>query len=169
MRPRPSARCYGSCSGRGLRVRCCLPPLARLLRQQPQCLHVGWAQHGEVSVIEGGQLVLPETLGEREHAGIDHTQRLICVLGLQLPAAFEIGRDRVLEPVGPVQHVFQERDPRVRAQTLMAPVVELGEHEDGHDEVFVGLAQQRGAPIVVGVGCVQRREQRAGVEHKRHL
>jgi hypothetical protein len=135
-----------------------LPPLARLLRQQPQRLHVGWPQYGEVSVVEGGQLVLSETLGEREHAGIDHSQRLICVLGLQLQAAFEIGRGCVLESVGAVQYVFQERDPRVRAQTLVAPVVKLGEHEDGHDEVFVGLVQQRGTPFVVGVGCVQRRE-----------
>ncbi len=57
----------------------------------------------------------------------------------------------------------------IDAEPLMAPVVELGEHEDRDDEVFVGLADQSGAATVIGVGCVQRREQRTGVEHQWHL
>ena len=105
---------------------------------------MGWPQHGEVSVVEGRQTCpSPRRSVSARDAGVDHAQRLICVLDLKLPATLEIGSGRVLEPVRSVQDIVQKRDPGVDAQTLMAPVVELGEHENGHDEVLVGIVQQR--------------------------
>ncbi len=51
----------------------------------------------------------------------------------------------------------------------MTPVVQLGEDEDRHDEILIGLAQQAGATVVIRVGRVERREQRSRVEHEGHL
>jgi hypothetical protein len=44
--------------------------------------------HGpEVALVESGHLGLIEALGEGHHAGVDHPQGEITVLGLQVAAA----------------------------------------------------------------------------------
>lgn len=124
-------------------------------REQVERLDVCGAQNREVSMIERGELALAHTLDEREHTRIHHTQRLVVVMALKLVTACEVGTGAGLEPVSAGEQVLQERDPRVSAETGMAPIVELGQHEDGNDQILASFTEQRGAALVVGVGCVQ--------------
>lgn len=128
-----------------------------------------WTQQSEVSMVECRELVLAEPFEQREHAGVDYAQRLVVVLGLEIPAAREVSGGCGLEPVGAGEQVIEERDPGIDTQPLMAPVVELGEYEDRYDEILVGFAQQLRAAGVIWVGCIEGGEQRTGVEHQRHL
>ncbi len=126
------------------------------------------AQHREVPVVERHQSVLAKTLHEREHARVNHAQRLLCVLLLQCLATLQIVRRGRLQPVDAIQQIAQEDHPRLGPQAPVAPVVQLGEHQQWHDQVLAGVAQQLRAALVVGVGGVECRQQRAGVKYQGH-
>jgi hypothetical protein len=126
-------------------------------------------QHAEVPVVERGQLGLSEPLNERKNACVDDANLLVVVLRLNLMTAREIGERGGLETVCAGEQVLQKGDPCAGAQPLVTPIVELGEDQCRHHEVFAGLAQEPGTTVVVGIGGVERCEQRSGVEDECHL
>lgn len=115
-------------------------------------------------LVQRRDLRLAESLGECDHAGVDYADREVGVLALQLEAAAKVRVSRVIGAIRAFEEILQERAPGLGGETLVAPVIELGEDEARHDEVLRGLDEQAGAPLVIRVGSVERREQRPRVQ-----
>ena len=74
---------------------------------------MGGADRREVSMVEGGDLRLVQTLGQGYDAGIDDTQRQVAVSILDVPATREIRAGRRLDAVGTGPDVIEEDEPGV--------------------------------------------------------
>ena len=106
----------------------------------------------EVPMVEGGDLGLAQAFARRDDARVNDPQAEIPVLALQLRATAEVGVRGMLGAVGACRQVCHEGEPHIRGEPLVAPIVELGEHQGGDDEVLAGVEQQRRAGRVIAVG-----------------
>ncbi len=106
-------------------------------------------------VVEGGKLALVEPLDQGEHAGVNDPEWLVGVSGLKFVAALQVSGRRALGSVNAGAQVVEEDEPGRDAQSLVAPVIELGEYERRNDQVLVCLAQERGTSGVVWVGRIK--------------
>lgn len=127
------------------------------------------ADDGEVPAIERGELVLPESLDQREDARVDRPKPKIRVFGLEGLAPLELGPGRSLRSVGAVEKILEKSEPHLSAKPCATPVVELRQDQDRNHEILASFEQQRGAADVVGIRGVERCEQGARVEHERHV
>lgn len=122
----------------------------------------------EVPPVESCQLRLGEALEESDDARIHDSETEVGIRRLKGSAPPEILGVRVLDAIGAVDDIVHEREPRFQTQAFVAPVVELRQDETGDDEAFVGCLEQLGAAIVIGIGCVERRQERPCVEDEGH-
>jgi len=120
-----------------------------------------------MAVVQGGKLRFFQPLDDRQHTGVDDAHPQVGVGGLQSVAALEVSLNRHLDAIGAAEHVLEEGEPDIRREALMAPVIELGEDERGDDQVLACPGDQLGAWRVVGIGGVERRQQRTGVQDQR--
>lgn len=122
----------------------------------------------EVSVIESRHFRFAETLDQREDARIDDAQPEVGISPLHVVASAQLVVAGMLQPVGTVQEVFQEDQPRLPAEPFMAPVVDLGEDQARDNEILTGIRQQGSTAPVIGIGRIECSKQRAGIADKRH-
>lgn len=120
-------------------------------------------------MVESGELGLIQPLHHSQHTGVDDSQRQVGVGALKLVTALQVAMRRVLHSVGAAQYVCEEREPSIRCQSLMAPVVQLGEDKCRNDQFLGRIGDERGARRMVGVGGIERREQDARIESQCHL
>ena len=66
----------------------------------------------------------------------------VAILILELTASIQVGCGRCLDPVEPRIDVLQKRQPCVDCHAARAPVVELAEHERGHNEILCQRCDQ---------------------------
>jgi hypothetical protein len=126
--------------------------------------------HGsKVALVERRDLGLAEALSECHDAGIDDTEREVCVASLQLAATSQVDIRRRLGAVGPGKQIVEKDEPSLRWQATATPVVELRQHQGRDDQVLVGLHEQSSAALVVRVSGVERGQEWTGVADERHL
>jgi hypothetical protein len=136
-----------------------------LVGKKPERVHVCRAERGEVPVIERRDLLFGETLDERDDARVDDAQGEVAIRVLELAAADQIEAGRRFDAVGALEDVVEEGEPDLARQPLMTPVIELGQDQSRNDEILGGRKEQGGAPVVIRVRLVERREQRPGIEN----
>ena len=117
---------------------------------------MAWAHGSKVALVERRDLGLVETLGECHDAGIDDSEREVCVAILQLAATSQVDTGRWLGAIGPGKQIVEEDEPSLRWQPTATPVVELGEDQGRDDQVLVGVHEQPSAALVVRVSGVER-------------
>lgn len=122
-----------------------------------------------MALVERRHLGLAEAFGQRDDAGIDHAQRQVSIPVLKLATTAKVGRGWGLDAIRAAHHIIEEDQPRVGRQAPSAPIIQLGQDECGDDQVLSRIGEERGTPTMVGIGSVERRQQRSGVEDQRHL
>jgi hypothetical protein len=129
---------------------------------------MGGPHRSNMALVERRDLRLAQALGERHEAGIDDSEREIGRASLQLAAAGKIGAGRRFDAIDPREQVVEEDEPGVGRQPAAAPVVELGQDEGRDDQILVCVGQESGAALMIGIGGVERSQQRTGVADERH-
>ena len=126
------------------------------------------ANNAEVPAVERHDLRLIEAFDQCDDARIDDSEAEVRVLSLEPSAAREIGGRYGLHPVCAGENVLEEGEPYADVETLVAPVVELGEYEDRNDEILLGSREKGCARAVIGIRGVQCSKEGAGVKDERH-
>jgi hypothetical protein len=136
--------------------------------QQFEGRGMGGTNDAKVTAAERDQASLSQALGQGYDACVDHSEIEIGVLALELQAAGKVLMSRELQAIRALQQVPEKCHPDVACQPLVAPVVELGQYESGHDEILRCARNKLGAARVILVDCVERRQERPGVHNQRH-
>jgi hypothetical protein len=120
-------------------------------------------------MVECRQLRLAQALDGRQDAGVYDTHFKVGVGALQVLAALQVSDRRVIDAVGAIAHVPEEREPDIAGEALLAPVVKLAQDQHGDDKILIRLRDQLRAGLVNAISRVERRQERPGIKDKRHL
>ncbi len=114
-------------------------------------------------MVQGCQLGFPEPFNNRQHRGIDESNSIVRVLGLEIPGSAVIDLDQILNSISTRHDVIEEGEEVIGRQLGPAPVIELDNHRARHHERFTMVLDQLPAPVVIGIRAIDRCEQRSGV------
>ncbi len=129
---------------------------------------MGGLDDAEVASVERGDLRLSETLTQGDDGGIDETEIELGIPPFDLDGAEEIlGGDR-LEPVSAPGNIVDERPPHLVTEELQRPVVDLGEHGAGDDQILREPLDELDASPVIAIIGVQQCQDRTRVQDEGH-
>jgi hypothetical protein len=87
------------------------------------------SKSGEVSTVERCELWFTESLGDRQHRGIDQADIRIRILVAQVAGASVIVESQVFHTVSTRVDVIQQGNENAGVQTLVNPVIHLYENK----------------------------------------
>ncbi|HUJ54533.1 MAG TPA: hypothetical protein VLW49_00920 [Gaiellaceae bacterium] len=117
-----------------------------------------------MTVVEHGELRLPEALDQRENCGVDEAELQIRVREEELADSRVVVTLEIRDLDRAVDDVGEELDEWRGPESPAGEPVEFDGDRSGHDERLLRLLQQSGATPVVDVASVHGRVQRAGVD-----
>lgn len=119
-------------------------------------------------MIERGNILLVETLGDRQDCGIHQADVRIGILLTDLPYAAVVGKDEVLDSKDAGQDVVQEG--KVYAAVEPRPNVVIHLYEDGsrHDQRPGERIEKCATAIEIRLVTIESSNERSGVDYERH-
>ena len=119
--------------------------------------------------VQGGNLRFAQALDEGEDAGIHHAKAEVRVGLLQVAGPAQISCAGPLNVPCPSLDVLNKGQPGSFDPQLATPVIKLGQHQPGDDEILGRRREQAGTGHVVGIVAIQGRQQRPGIADQGHL
>ncbi len=131
-------------------------------------MYVARSNRAEVAVIECCELLLAESLDDRDGGGIDEPEPQVAVAIQELPNPYVVGSLEIDDRDRPVLDIGQEFHEGRGTEPLAREPVELDHHRSRHHKLLTGSGQELNTGSVVAVGAVHCGVERAGVANQRH-
>lgn len=122
-----------------------------------------WTHDREVPVIERCELRLTQSLGDRQHGGVDESQAQIGVALKEAPDPHVVLVQERFDPERAPGAIIQERLEGGGVRCRPEEILELDEHRSRHNALLAGSFDELGARLVALVARLDRRDEHAGI------
>lgn len=121
-------------------------------------------EDAEVAVVKGGQLWLVEPLDDCENCSVHKPDIGVSVPVTEFADTPVIFGPQFLNSVGAGKDVVEKGEENSDVQPGVHEPVHFNQHGRGDDQRLRSVLQKIKAPLVLGIGSVEGRVQRPGVE-----
>jgi len=143
----------------------CFPEASwTLLREQPEGIHVAWPKGSEVAAVQGSQLRLVEPFDHGKDGRIHEPHIGVGVTVTELADATVVLGLQPLHPIGAGKDVVEKGQEDSGMKSAVHEPVYFDEHGRGDHQGLQSVPQKIEAAPVLGIGSVEGRIQRPGVE-----